>query len=309
MQGISEANVFYQESFNPWLNLHRPCMFATDKTNKGKIVKVYKPATDATPSAATATMRHTEMLKILFITRSLLMRRKNFNQAGIGALGALILASYQQAHAISLGDLSGITNQEAGSGLKTALEKGALAAVALLGKTDGFLGNPIVRIPLPGYLEEASKLLKSLGQGRRIDELVTSINRAAEAAVPMGKDLLVSAVRGMNVNDAKKILAGGETSVTTFFAEKTRAPLGLKFLPIVTKATEKVGLANKYNEFAGKAAKFGLVKKEDANIQQYVTGKSLDGLYLIIGEEEKKIRQDPVGTGSAILKKVFGSMK
>ena len=93
------------------------------------------------------------------------------------------------------------------------------------------------------------------------------------------------------------------------FRSKTRAPLGVKFLPVVTKATEKVGLANKYNEFAGKAAGFGLVKKEDSNIQQYVTGKSLDGLYLIIAEEEQKIRQDPVGSGSAILKKVFGSMK
>ena len=138
---------------------------------------------------------------------------------------------------------------------------------------------------------------------------MTAINRAAEAAVPMGKDLLVSAVRAMNVNDAKNILQGGETSVTSFFAEKTRAPLGLKFLPVVTQATEKVGLANKYNEFAGKAVGFGLVRKEDANIQQYVTGKSLDGLYLIIGEEERKIRQDPVGSGSAILQKVFGSMK
>lgn len=234
------------------------------------------------------------------------MQRRNFNQAGIGALGLLILAAYQQAHALSLGDL---TNAEAGSGLKTALEKGALAAVALLGKTDGFLGNPKVRIPLPGYLEDAGKLLRNFGQGKRIDELVTSINRAAEAAVPMGKDLLVGAVRAMNVNDAKAILQGGDTSVTNFFAEKTRALLGVKFLPIVTQATARVGLANKYNEFAGKAANFGLVKKEDANIQQYVTGKSLDGLYLIIGEEEKKIRQDPVGTGSAILKRVFGAMK
>lgn len=237
------------------------------------------------------------------------MQRRNFNQAGVSALGALILATYHQAHALSLGDLSGISNADASAGLKTALEKGAVAAVALLGKTDGFLGNPKVRIPLPGYLEDASKLLRNFGQGKRIDELVTSINRAAEAAVPMGKDLLVNAVRTMNVNDAKNILTGGETSVTTFFAEKTRTPLGVKFLPVVTKATEKVGLANKYNEFAGRAAGFGLVKKEDANIQQYVTGKSLDGLYLIIGEEEKKIRQDPVGTGSAILKKVFGSMK
>ena len=237
------------------------------------------------------------------------MQRRKFNQAGASALGALILTTYQQAHALSVSDLAGVTNLEASSGLKTALEKGALAAVALLGKTDGFLGNPKVRIPLPGYLEDASKLLRNFGQGQRIDELVTAINRAAEAAVPMGKDLLVSAVRGMNVSDAKTILAGGETSVTNFFVEKTRAPLGVKFLPVVTKATEKVGLANTYNEFAGRAAGFGLVNKEDANIQQYVTGKSLDGLYLIIAEEEKKIRQDPVGSGSAILKKVFGSMK
>ncbi len=237
------------------------------------------------------------------------MQRRQFNVVGSSAIGAMVLAIYERAHALSIGDLAGISNADASSGLKTALEKGAIAAVALLGKPDGFLGNPKVRIPLPGYLEDASKLLKNFGQGKRIDELVTSINRAAEAAVPMGKDLLVSAVRGMNVNDAKKILTGGDTSVTSFFAEKTRSPLGEKFLPVVNKATEKVGLANKYNEFAGKAAGFGLVKKEDANIQQYVTGKSLDGLYLIIGEEEKKIRQDPVGTGSAILQKVFGSLK
>ena len=234
------------------------------------------------------------------------MQRRNFNQAGVSALGLLIFATYHQAHAVSLGNLS---NADASNGLKTALEKGVLAAVALLGKTDGFLGNPKVRIPLPGYLEDAAKLLKNFGQGQRIDELTTAINRAAETAVPMGKDLLVSAVRSMNVNDAKNILTGGDTSVTTFFADKTRAPLGIKFLPVVTRATEKVGLANKYNEFAGKAAGFGLVSKEDANIQQYVTGRTLDGLYRMIGEVEQKIRQDPVGTGSAILQKVFGALK
>ena len=237
------------------------------------------------------------------------MQRRQFNQAGCITLSALILTTYRNAQALVLGDLAGLTNAEASNGLKTALEKGAVAAVALLGKTDGFLGNPKVRIPLPGYLEGASKLLRNFGQGNRIDELVTSINRAAEAAVPMGKDLLISTVKAMNVNDAKNILAGGETSVTSFFAEKTRSPLSLQFLPVVTRATEKVGLVNQYNSFASKAADFGLVKKEDSNIQQYVTGKALDGLYLIIGEEERKIRQDPVGTGSEILKKVFGSMK
>ena len=237
------------------------------------------------------------------------MQRRQFNEVSISTLGALILATYQQAQALSIGDLAGISNKEASTGLKTALEKGALAAVALLGQTDGFFGNDKVRIPLPGYLNDVAGLLKNLGQGKRVDELTLSLNRAAEAAVPMGKTLLVNAVKNMSVADAKTILTGGDTSVTAFFADKTRAPLRITFLPVVTKATEKVGLLNKYNEFAGKAVGFGLVKNEDANIQQYVTGKSLDGLYLIIGEEERKIRRDPVGTGSAILQKVFGALK
>jgi hypothetical protein len=234
------------------------------------------------------------------------MQRRQFNQSLASATALLILAAHQQAHALTLADL---TDKDASAGLKTALEKGALAAVALLGKPDGFLGNPKVRIPLPGFLEDAAKLLKMTGQGKRVDELVTSMNRAAEAAVPMGKDLLLGAVKSMSVTDAKKILTGGDNSVTQFFAEKTRLPLGEKFLPVVTQATEKVGLAAKYNKVAGKAAGIGLVKKQDANIQQYVTSKSLDGLYTIIGEEERKIRQDPVGAGSAILSKVFGALK
>ncbi len=234
------------------------------------------------------------------------MQRRQFNQSLGASVALLVLAARQQAWALSLSDL---TDKDASAGLKAALEKGALAAVGLLGKTDGFLGNPAVRIPLPGYLEDAASLLRKLGQGKRVDELVTSMNRAAEAAVPMGKDLLVGAVRNMSVTDAKKILTGGDNSVTQFFADKTRTPLGEKFLPVVTKATEKVGLAAKYNKVASKAAGLGLVKKEDANIQQYVTGKSLDGLYTIIGQEERKIRRDPVGAGSDILKKVFGALK
>jgi hypothetical protein len=234
------------------------------------------------------------------------MKRRQFNSAIGPSLALIVLAAHARAHALSLDDLSiGDTSK----GVKTALERGALAAVSLLGKTDGFLGNEKVRIGLPGFLEDAAKIMKTLGQGKRIDELVTSMNRAAETAVPLAKDMLVSAVNTMSVGDAKKILTGGDTSVTAFFADKTRSPLSEKFLPVVTKATEKVGLAEKFNSFAGKAAGMGLLKKEDANIQQYVTGKSLDGLYLIIGEEEKKIRQDPLGTGSSILKKVFGAIK
>jgi hypothetical protein len=202
-----------------------------------------------------------------------------------------------------------VTEVDAASGIRAALQRGAESAVSLLGKTDGFAGNPLVRIPLPGFLNEVAKVAKYTGQQAKVDELITAMNRAAEAAVPEAKTLLVNAVKGMSVSDAKRVLTGGEGSVTAFFAEKTRSALSTKFLPIVTKATDKVALADKYNALAGKASGMGLLKKEDANIQQYVTGKTLDGLYLMIGEEEKKIRQDPVGTGSAILKKVFGSLK
>lgn len=195
---------------------------------------------------------------------------------------------------------------DASMGVKTALERGAVAAVGLLGKSDGFLGNPKVKIPLPGVLKDAAKLLSFSGQQKKVDELITAMNRAAEAAVPHAQALLVEAVKTMSVEDAVKIVKGGDTSVTTFFANRTRTPLAEKFLPIVTEATEKVSLADKYNAVAGQASSFGLVKKEDANIQSYVTRKALDGLYLMIGEEEKKIRKDPVGTGSDILKKVFG---
>jgi hypothetical protein len=201
------------------------------------------------------------------------------------------------------------TETDAAAGVRAALERGANAAVALLGRTDGFLGNPKVRIPLPGFLNDAAKLLRATGQQKRVDELVTAMNRAAEAAMPEAKTLLLSAVQSMSVDDGRRILTGGDDSVTQFFATKTREPLTERFLPIVTRQTERLALADKYNAVAGRAAGFGLLKPQDANIQQYVTGKALDGLYLVIGEEERKIRQDPVGTGSAILKKVFGSLR
>jgi hypothetical protein len=198
------------------------------------------------------------------------------------------------------------SESDAAAGVRMALERGATSAVALLGRNNGFLGNPKVKIELPGFLNDAAKLLKMTGQGRRVDELVTAMNRAAEAAVPEAKAMLISAVKAMSVEDASKIVKGGETSVTQFFITKTREPLGGRFLPIVERATEKVSLAKKYDAVAGKAAGLGLMSKEESNLNGYVTGKALDGLYFMIGEEEKKIRKDPVKTGSAILKKVFG---
>jgi hypothetical protein len=232
------------------------------------------------------------------------MHRRQLSRAL--ALSPLALFLADSAHAQGLASLS---NADATRGLKAALETGALAAVGILGVQDGFLGNPRVRIPLPGALQDASKLLKAVGQGQQVEDLEVAVNRAAENAVPMARTLLVNAARSMTVTDAKNILAGGETSVTEFFAGRTRAPLSTQFLPAVRQATSKVGLAAKYDRLAGKAAGLGLLRQEDASIDQYVTRKALDGLYLVIGDEERKIRRDPVGTGSAILQKVFGAIR
>lgn len=198
------------------------------------------------------------------------------------------------------------SESDAAAGIRAALERGATSAVSMLGRPDGFLGNPKVRIALPQGLAQAAKLLELTGQKHLVDDLVTAMNRAAEAAVPKTKTLLVQTAKSISVEDAWKIVRGSDTSVTEYFAAHTRAPLTEQLLPIVTRETEKVALVDKYNAVAGKAAGLGLVKGEDANIQRYVTRRTLDGLYLMIGEEERRIRADPVGTGSAILRQVFG---
>ena len=231
------------------------------------------------------------------------MHRRQFT-TGLPAL----LAARSTALALLMASLDAhaLGESEASAGVREALQRGADSAVSLLGRPDGFLGNPQVRIPLPGALNSAASMLRAIGQQHRVDEFVTAMNRAAEAAVPEAKPLLVNAVKSMSVEDAVRIVHGGDTSVTDFFAAKTRGPLGEKFLPIVTAETQKVSLAAKYDAVASTGSSFGLVKPEDANVEQYVTRKALDGLYLMIGQEEKKIRSDPIGTGSALLKAVFG---
>lgn len=220
-------------------------------------------------------------------------------------LSLLCVLASANAHALSLQDL---TEKDAVSGLKEALNKGAGSAVGKLGRPDGFLGNPQVKIPLPESLQKANRTLSRFGMGKYADELVVTMNRAAEAAVPEAKTLLVNAVKEMSVQDAKKILTGGNTAATDYFRGKTTQPLTEKFLPIVQQATARVQLAQKYDEFAGKAVRFGLLDKNQANLEQYVTQKALDGLFLMIAEEEKAIRADPIGQGSKLLSKVFGAL-
>jgi hypothetical protein len=214
---------------------------------------------------------------------------------------SLLTSSSARAASFSQADASGA--------LRAALERGADVAVKQLGKADGFMGNDKIRIPLPEVLEKATPLLRAVGRGHQLDELVSSMNHAAENAVSLALPLLRNAIKGMSVQDARQILSGGEHAVTDFFASKTREPLGAQFLPLVNKAVEKLSLAQRYNELTSKAAGMGLIKgQQAATVQQHVTGKALDGLYFVIGEEERRIRNDPVGTGSALLKKVFSGL-
>jgi hypothetical protein len=222
----------------------------------------------------------------------------------VGWFGSLLVPA-----TVLAAGLADISNRDAINGLKEALIRGSHAAVARLGVENGFFGNDRVKIPLPPSLRRLEAVIRSIGMSPHADELVLRMNRAAEAAVPEAKTLLVDAVKKMSVQDAKGVLTGGEDAATQYFKRTTSEPLARRFRPIVKKAMEKVKLAEKYDEIAASGAKLGLVKEEDAQLEDYVTRKALDGLFVVIAEEEKKIRQNPAAAASAIIGKVFGALK
>jgi len=209
----------------------------------------------------------------------------------------------------SSASLANFSNKDQVGSLKQALTQGAETAVSSLGKENGFLGNDKVRIPLPENLQKADSLLRQLGMGSYTDELITSMNRAAEAAVPEAKNLLVSAVKKMTVKDVKDILTGGNDAATQYFRKNTESSLTDKFKPIVNKSMQKVKLAEKYDQFAGKAAKFGLIDERDANLNDYITQKAMDGLFLMMAEQERAIRANPLQATSSLVQKVFSAIK
>jgi hypothetical protein len=210
------------------------------------------------------------------------------------------------AQALGVGSLS---NADAAAGLKKALDQGINQAVGKLGVAGGFLNDPKVKIPLPPKLAKAEGAMRMVGLGGQADALVEAMNRAAEAAVPESKVLLKQALQKMTVSDAKQILTGGEDAATQYFKRVTYAPLQVKFAPIIDKETRKVKLAETYNAVAAKGVALGLLKPEDSTLQSYVTQKTLDGLYLMMAEEERAIRKDPLGQASSLLKRVFGAVK
>lgn len=201
-----------------------------------------------------------------------------------------------------------LKSTEISSGLKEALTRGSEAAVSQLGKPDGFFGNEALRIPLPANLQKAEKIMRRMGMGKQADELILSMNRAAESAVPEAKTLLVKSVREMSIEDAKGILTGGDTAATEFFRRKTEIALTKRFAPIVKNTTDRAGLAQQYNKYAGTAVRFGALDKNQATVEQYVTQQALDRLYRVIGEQERALRANPMQAGSDLLQKVFGAV-
>jgi hypothetical protein len=206
------------------------------------------------------------------------------------------------------GGLAALSSAEKSDALKGALEQAVVTAVASLGKAEGFSANPEVRIPLPGSLQKAAKKLRKIGAKKQVDALELAMNRAAEAAVPQARELLVQSVKQMSFKDAMTILTGPQDSATQYFRQTMSEPLTQKFFPIVSKATTEVQVARYYKEAAGKASALGLVDEQDASLDAYITRKALDGLFLTMAKEEAAIRRDPLGQANVLLRKVFGAI-
>ena len=208
----------------------------------------------------------------------------------------------------SAATLDALSSKDAAAGLRAALTQGIDVAVAQLGAKNGFLNDPKVAIPLPPPLNKAESGLRMLGMGGEAEQLKATMNHAAEQAVAQAEPIFKHALQQMTLADAKSILAGGEGAGTAYFRKATSAELTAKFKPVVAAETAKLGLAAKYDEYAGKVAQFGLIPAQDTNLNDYVTAKALDGLFSRIAEEEHQIRKDPTGQASSLIKKVFGSL-
>ena len=207
---------------------------------------------------------------------------------------------------IGVGEKSGLSDVKIGSGLKEALQIGTENAVGLTGKTDGYFLNQVIKILMPEKLKTFEKGLRAVGYGPKVDEFVVSMNRAAEKAAPAAKQIFWDAIGEMTFDDARKILSGNETAATEYFKGKTTDKLSSTFKPVVNKSMNEVGVTRQYKELVGRYESIPFVKKESFDLDQYVVTKALDGLFHMVGEEEKKIRKNPAARTTDLLKEVFG---
>ncbi len=201
---------------------------------------------------------------------------------------------------------SSIINDDMIQGLKEALQIGTQNAVATVSKVDGYYQNPDIKIPLPEEIQKAGKYLRLAGYGSKVDEFELSMNRAAERAAPEAKQIFWGAVKEMQISDAKKILNGPDNAATSYSKDKTYTHLQQIFKPIVKDTMGQVGVTRQFQDINNKLSSIPLADKASVDLDQYVTDKSLNGLFFMLAAEEKKIRQDPAARVTDILKKVFG---
>ena len=204
--------------------------------------------------------------------------------------------------------LASVSGPEATQALRESLEQGARQAITTLGRENGFLGDPNVKIELPKNFTRAEKFLRGVGYGQKIDDLILAMNRAAETATPKAQELLLESIRKMSISDAKAVLTGGDNAATEYFRTSTETKLTETLMPVVRSVIEKSDFARAYNGLAGKLSKFG-VKSDQQTVERYVNKKALDGIYFRIGEEERRLRANPTRYAGSLLGKVFGLLK
>ena len=227
--------------------------------------------------------------------------------------GAMLLTSGtafaqldQVTKGLGLSSQSELSDSKVASGLKEALKIGAENAVKLTGKTDGYFGNQAIKILLPKNLQPLQKGLGAMGYQSKIDAFVLSMNRAAEAAAPSAEKIFADAIVAMSFEDAKKILSGNDTAATDYFKKKTSEQLAAAFQPYVEKTMSENNVTQQYESLTGELKSIPFMKSEDLDINKYVVNKALDGLFYMLAEEERKIRQNPAARTTDLLKEVFG---
>ncbi|MDN5199866.1 DUF4197 domain-containing protein [Fulvivirgaceae bacterium BMA10] len=221
------------------------------------------------------------------------------------------LSCTQQQFSQSLGDLLGggePTTEEVGSGLKEALIQGITKGSDKASALDGYFKNPKIKIPFPPETQKVANTLRDIGLGAQVDEFVMTLNRGAEEAAKEAKPVFVSAIKSMTIEDAWNILRGDNDAATQYLKRTTSTQLREKFQPIVHSALEKVSATKHYSDLVSRYNKIPFVKKADPDLDSYATEKAIDGLFVLIAEEELKIRKDPVARTTALLKKVFSQI-
>jgi hypothetical protein len=205
-----------------------------------------------------------------------------------------------------LAQARGLSDATIASGLKEALQVGTQNAVSLTGRPDGYFQNAAIKILMPSQLQPIEKGLRSVGYGPQLDELVLSMNRAAERAAPAAKPIFLEAITAMSFDDARKIVTGSPTAATEYFKGKTSEKLTAAFQPVVAQTMREVGVTRQYQELMGRAQAIPFLKSSPFDLDRYVVGKSLDGLFYVLGQEEQKIRTNPAARATDLLKQVFG---